>query len=251
MTKVCFHEPVVLFGWSESSSAGCKVSFKLQSRESLEHFDKATRRRRGRAGQRYHAALSTIDAEPQPIALDEFWFMGANWAHQDGARVSFSVVSLEPYHDLETSDQKAGKPLECWLTLIEIGDDERPVDQDKADLLEQDAARATVLVSGEIDTKPMVAEAVAAVDAAAAAELAKPKGGPHSKNVAMLCQDDEFRWWIAEQIDAPEKPSEEQADAWVKQVVGIQSKVELDHDPEALKRFQANVQRPFLRWLNG
>lgn len=241
---VAFHDVVTLLGWSESSGQGARVKFALPGREALEHFDTATRRRKRRAGQRYYAVLGSVDNPPLTIATINLWFAGANWAHQDGARVVFAVEAddLEAFRDMHARDQGAQAEASVfWLTLVQIDDDEQPIDQDKAARVEDYRYAAGDLRDAEADAHPQrLPEDVRAAD--------KLKGGPRSKNVAQLCYDDEFQWFVSEREDRDEKSTFTEADAYVKRVVGIASKVELDHDDTAWQRFIDAVRRPFFAW---
>ena len=215
---VAFHDIVTLIGWTDSSAQGAKVKFALADRGALAHFDTATRRRGKRAGQRYAAAISTLDGEP--LMGLELWFAGANWAHQDGARAAFTVEDLDFFRGLSCRDQKPDEAFSCWLTLVEVGDDETPVDQAKAELVEEP-------------------------------EAPPRKGGPRSKNAARLCHDDEFQWYVSEQDGLDDKASVTEADAYLKRIVGIGSKIDLDYDDEAWARLETKVKSPFLLWAGG
>ena len=227
----------------------------LASRADLTHFDKATCRRGKRAGQRYHAAFATVDIPPKPLEAMELWFAGANWAHQDGARVVFSVT----HEDLEFFRECAVPAF--WMTLVQVDDDEKPVNQVKLEALELSDPPATVLHEAAPIPDKVWDELPDAIDShpqripedvrPTTEQIERVKGGPRSKNVAMLCQDDEFCWYVSEKDDIDEKANFAQADAYVKKVCEIQSKIEFDHDEAAWLRFIEKVRRPFFVWAGG
>lgn len=209
---IAFHELVRLKAWSDSSSRGPVIKVGLASRDSLGIFEKVTKRAAKRAGQRYASVWQDKDCVwSMPIDL---WFAGANWAHQDGASVKFSLAP-EDLERLRSMVEVGDDPY--WLTLVQIDDDEKPIDQKKAEVM---------------DTL---------------------KGGPKSKRAAMLTQDDTFleyvRFRMAASQGAPEDDiSPKQADQWLKEQCGIESKRELDHSDAAWDLFQTRVMSPFIRW---
>jgi hypothetical protein len=219
---IAFHELVTIKSWADSSSRGPSIKVALPSRDSLLAFEKITKRAGKRAGQRFASIWQRNEgpdsSEPRNI---ELWFAGANWAHQDGASVKFSLdedgfdwfkSGLMPMMD-------GDEPAEYWLTLVQIDEDEKPINQKKAEVLE---------------------------------EL---KGGPKSKRVAMLCQQADFQDYVAYRINSAQVGGEripdvdpKAADAWVKGICGIKSKVELDHNEDAWAMFQSRIMSPFIRW---
>lgn len=216
---VAFHELVTVKAWTDSSSRGPTIKVGLGSRDSLTIFETVTRRAKKRAGQRF-AAIWQDEALSRKYTMD-LWFAGANWAHQDGASVKFSILS----DDLETFQQdwklplanNDGHPIFYWLTLVQIDDDEKPIDQKKAELMDA--------------TEP------------------KPKGGPKSKRVAILTQQPDFQQYVYFRKREPAGPDPMgDADRWVKETCNVTSKVEFDHNEAAWDLFQTRVMSPFVRW---
>lgn len=214
---IAFHGHVVFLGWKDSSAQGPRVNLALSDRNELEHFDKVTRRSAKRAGHRYKAA---IGADDRDLHSTELWFCGANWSHQDGARVSFAVADedLAYWRGLTSRDQNPDLPSKLWLTLVQVTADEQPVNQVKAD-------RVEVAVQPEL------------------------KGGPNSKHVAILVRDEQFRRFLTEKLGLKELADVETADDWIKEVCGIESKVQLDHEETSWLLFRTEVRRPFLEWM--
>lgn len=81
----------------------------------------------------------------------------------------------------------------------------------------------------------------------------KPKGGPLSKSAAMLCDNPKFQQYCREQHcgGLPNSPSEKTDTDMAANVVRghceIQSRSELDHNPEAAKRFH-ELMREYRQW---
>lgn len=72
------------------------------------------------------------------------------------------------------------------------------------------------------------------------------KGGPLSKEAAMLCQNPAFIAWTA--LDSPNIGTEDTAAEWVRKACGVLSRAELDAQPAAGQRFINIVRTPFIRW---
>lgn len=211
---VAFEGYVTLDKWQDTSASGCKVTFQLADRDALAPFEKATRRRGKKAGQRYRAIFVDDAGEVLPAPAD-FWFLGASWSHSGGAAVAFAVMGedLDYFCGCPTNDGDAGQGRRWHLTLVEIDDEEKPVDQVQTDKLE------------------------------------KLKGGPHSKAVARRCQEPEFQQFVASCTGtSPSLVGAETCDRWIKRTCGVQSKVEFDHDEAAWERYREKVDRPYLRW---
>lgn len=69
----------------------------------------------------------------------------------------------------------------------------------------------------------------------------KPKGGELARLAGQLCQSAQFQEWC-------EAENAEAAAEWVREVCGIDSRSELDHDDEAANRFHELVRKPFVAW---
>lgn len=70
----------------------------------------------------------------------------------------------------------------------------------------------------------------------------KPKGGPLSKLAGMWCNDPEFWKWL-------ECGSENGASACVRELCGIESRVELDNDPVAAEKFHSLIRGPYSKYM--
>lgn len=211
---IAFHEIVTVKSWADSSSRGPSIKVQLSSRDSLATFEKIVKRAGKRAGQRFASVWQ--DAEATWNLPIELWFAGANWAHQDGASVKFSLTStdLETFRNMIDFGME-GEPPEYWLTLVQVDEDEKPIDQKKADRLE-----------------------------------AGLKGGPKSKRVAMLTQQKDFQAYVSYRTNVKIETTEA-ADQWLKEQCGVESKREFDHNPDAWSMFEARVMSPFIRWGEG
>lgn len=222
--RLAFHGPVRAYSWSESSSQEFRFKLELlDGREALEHFEKATRRRGKKSGQRYRAIWQGDNGDPLEGPTDLF-FVGANWAHQTGATITLvtddegqAIVRLWQTADID------GLAPRMFVGLVQLDDDERPVNQAQAALVEW----AEGLV-----------------------------GGPKSKAAARRCQEPEFQLFVMQRLNLKKPATKEQADKWIKSQCGIHTKKLLDYaDPATQEpfweRYERRVQRPYITWLES
>lgn len=212
---IAFHELVRIRSWADSSTRGPSIKVELRSRDSLAAFEKITKRAGKRAGQRFASVWQYENPEDGPEVALDLWFAGANWSHQDGASVKFSVSDLDSFRDGTLPMEEGEEPVTYWLTLVQIDDDEKPIDQKKAERVEEGM-----------------------------------KGGPKSKRVAMLTQQRDFQAYVTYRTNEKIETAEA-ADAWVKAQCGVASKREFDHNADAWSMFEARVMSPFIRWGEG
>lgn len=220
---VAFEGIIELAKWSMTSAAGAKITFSLADREALAPFEHATKRRGKRAGQRYRAILHREDGDPIDQHPDEFWFLGANWSNTAGAVIAFALPDREDlwwFAQQGAADERdAAHGVRWHMTLVELGEDDAPINQAKLKRIEDAKA---------------------------------PRGGANSKFVAMRNNEFDFRRFIALKMKLGQNAvaTAEQADAWVKTTCGIRSKIEFDHDDAAWRRYRAFCEKPFLHWAH-
>jgi len=77
--------------------------------------------------------------------------------------------------------------------------------------------------------------------------LDKPKGGPLSKEAALLCQNPAFREWYAGHLGYLAELSEPDAAAFMRNECCVESRAEFDTDDGAKARFINNIRIPFMR----
>lgn len=74
------------------------------------------------------------------------------------------------------------------------------------------------------------------------------KGGELAKLAAMFVQSDEFMAWVRNTFRAAAIHNVTDLDRWLKAFCGVQSKRELDHNPEAARYFHDGIRKPFVEW---
>lgn len=77
----------------------------------------------------------------------------------------------------------------------------------------------------------------------------EPKGGPLCKLACIWCKDEEFQEWMAIQCGVDPSEMTELATAVdLRVMVNINSRKDLDSNPEAAERFNRLVRIPFMDW---
>jgi hypothetical protein len=152
-----------------------------------------------------------------PTFQDEVQLAGWSETHTGGAKVTFwlpDTAALDVFRTLTArKGNTAGHRFAC--VLVEIGDDEKPVQPDV-----------------RIPTSE------------------KPKGGEWAKLAGMWCNDPDF-WAFCNQNFTADSPMchADHAALSLRVRCCIQSRAELDHNPEALELFQIHFRRPFMKWM--
>lgn len=222
---VAFHGQVELVKWSVMSGQDPKVKLKLEGgRDDLGCFDGAARRRSGKAGQRYQCYWADdngdpIEVESSPIAAfsesgppDQVWLWGSGWHHSTGAQITVAV----PWENLTGFWHGVTPGTKFFLTLVELEEDESPVDQKQAKRIEDDLAKTKVV------------------------------GGPVAINAGRLCNDPEFLDFVGAsmEIDGPVTPIH--AAEFVRDYCKVESRAMLDHDDKARMLFE-DLKSEFLK----
>jgi hypothetical protein len=213
---------VILQRWEETSTSGAKARFGLPDKDALTPFEKATKRRGKRAGQRYLLIVADRNGEPIPTAPEQCFLAGAQWSHGSGASITLAFQDIGWWKRFSTGDHDDAAGERFHFTMVEIQEDETPIDQASQDLVE----RAN-----------------------------KPKGGPKSKFVAQRNQAKDFQEFVGYRMDTPQDRwaliGADTCDKWVKQMCGVASKIEFDHNPEAWIRYERLISRPFMTWARS
>lgn len=226
---VAYHGPVELIHWEDTSGGGARIKLGLADRDELKYFDSIIKRRKGYAGQRFSFFWQTIDGDALQLMPSEGWFAGAQWSTNVGASIVFSLhpADLDLIRGLTARDQQDEKfGHKCFLSLVELDDDETPIDQQQREKVEAVAAPPR-------------------------------KGGRWSKNAGILCNDMDFQNYVLQKFAPGDRPNTEDETlatfcaAWLRGRCSIASRRDLDHDDGALHRYQTLVKKPYLDWLSG
>lgn len=154
-----------------------------------------------------------------PVFSDEVQLAGWSDSHNSGAKVTFWLndpAKLEAFRGLtERKGKTAGQRLA--MVLVEIGDDEQPVEPSKP------------------------------------AEIEKEKPGPLCMLAVAWCKDNKFQDWLFEKLaisgwQMSPVTSEETTKNNLCLLLGIQSRREIDTNPEAAMRFQTLIRLPYMQY---
>lgn len=180
-------------------------------------FKRFTKMRKGRVGTRFEAVI--FDTADEPACAYNDGAMLKGWTDSNtGQTVSFWLANVEgvehPLAGYREGDQ-------FMIALVELSDEDEPVDQERR-------ARAE-----KVDE-----------------ELKKPKrhGQLPSQGCALVCNNPDF-WSYLNEILEPDKPvqSAASAAAHVRELLGIESRREMDTNPEAEEAWH-KIRRAFVEW---
>jgi len=184
-------------------------------------FKKFTKMRAGKVGTRFSAVM--ISGETT-VYDDELMLKGWNDG-TSGWKVTFwmqgtdGLVTAHPFMEYEKGD-------EFSLAIVELGDDEAPVDQVKRDRVET---------------------------------AVKHRKQGLSEFAALLCRTSEFWGWLAAAHDVdfsvdgdatyPPPDASIRAREWLCKELNIESRAELDSNTVVAGQFHATIRRPYADWV--
>lgn len=206
--EVAAFAQVALHNAESSHTAGYKVTFRLLDETEYEQFSGITKRKKGKAGGRYRVFLLAVD-EKLCRKIDAL-FLGWTMSNSAGGRIKFELSSEADFAFFRSLP--AGQ--EWSATLVELDDEEQPVDQSAREKVE------TV------------------------------KGGPKSQRAGALCADADFQRFVGRQHLNKQRANPDECADFIRHKCRIASRAELDHDPAAWERFTRWVSKPFAIWSN-
>ena len=186
-------------------------------------FKYFTKRRNGRAGTRFSAAmvdLKTNEAlRPEDVPPAELMLAGWTDSSTSGHTVTFWMEPPVPecdgrmFHPLQGFERNVSSFM---VALVELDDDDTVIDQGKRTKVEE-------------ATKPR-------------------QRTPQrlSQAAAMMCNNRDFREWIVR--DEPGHPLLPDAAEWMRKELRITSRAQLDTDPDVADRFHEKIRKPFATW---
>jgi hypothetical protein len=148
----------------------------------------------------------------------EMQLAGWSESHNGGCKVTFWLQSPEDLEAFRALTVRKGNTAghRFMAALVEIGDDERPVEP-------------------VLDTP-------------------RPKPGPLCMEAIDLCKNPGFHKWLAKYHDfdywlheMPERSAAEIAGDCIREICEVQSRKEFDNEPDAAYRFITRIRLPFMR----
>lgn len=181
-------------------------------------FKQFTKRRGGRAGTRFFAALAPVEEQPEGGRYDGE-VMLAGWADSPsgGLTVTFwCEPDDDGMHPFGWCSRKSSKApgTRFAAALAELDDDNQPVDQKRRDRYEQAQSHRL------------------------------------SRLAAQLCQSEEFWEFLTEVVLNGSGVIDHEAEAasLLRSHLGIDSRAELDINEEAARKFERDFRKPFINW---
>ena len=179
-------------------------------------FEKWTKRRKGHAGTRF--MMACVDNQTkQMVYQDEVMLAGWNDSQSSGHTVKFWLATDAMGHPFEGFDRKTDS---FYVSLVELDDDETTVNQNLRNRLES---------KGKSPSQRL------------------------SYVAAMLCKNEDFWRWSGIQQGWPEDAAygEQEAREWMLLQLEIESRSELDKDPDKAALFHEIIRKPFVEWSDG
>jgi hypothetical protein len=227
---VAYHGKVKLKGAVDSHKLGMRVQLVLEREEDYKTFKDVFRRsRKGKSGSGIYLAFIKSPGEEEWWSSNlEMRFMGWSISSFLGAVVTFQFDDDEYWKRFRQGmavdlgyELEALKPYE--LVLVPLSDEGKPINVAQQAKLER--ARLKSLW---------------------------PPGGPQSKRAAILCNDIDFINWLGmRKLVDPKTCTPADVAEWMRKECGIDSRAQLDHDEDALVRFEEKIAKPFMRHFAG
>jgi hypothetical protein len=265
---IAFQGEVELLNASWDLENGRMVEFRVcgEAYGRVHPFKKYQQRRGGRMGSRFKAAFGRVTTGELLMSCE---VMLAAW--KDSSAVGQSIkfwldneVEMHPFCGCVR--RKNGTPGDVFtLVLVELNDDDTPVNQNQRDRAEGQLPRESGVgvQTGVLEpsaTASGVQEGAEAGEQADRAPTGAPSGARKaasgggkprrfSSSVHLLVTSALYVQFLQETKPTLVKQwTPELARRYTKQVIKVESLSDLDRDPAAVKRFHDEIRRPYERW---
>jgi hypothetical protein len=144
---IAYHANVQMHEAKWTDKEGSTVTFKLPMGQQEDHrnpFHYYTKRRKNRAGTRF--MMVCVDQKlKQEIYADEVMLCGWNDSQTNGHTVKFWLTHDHMGHPFEGYER--GEPQRFYISLVEIDDDQEPIDQQVRERVERQGKRPSERLS--------------------------------------------------------------------------------------------------------
>ena len=213
---IAFHGNIFLKGCIDSHKTGTRVQLMLEVEEDYKDFKSFNKLRKGKAGTGLYRAFSMMDGFDKWYGPVDLRFVRWNLSSANGAVVTFEIDDKD-----EWDKMRGAKAIDAGYRVDELN----PI---QFMLIELDSEGQPVNVAQRAKLE------------AYAAKKKWPKGGSQSKRAARLCSDPEFLQWLAQTTSRSYSSVADIAD-WMRKECNLDTRAQLDHDPQALNRFELSV----------
>lgn len=220
MSTVAYSSRVTLHEARWTDNEGSTVTFRLPMDPLAETrrnpFQKFTKRRKGRAGTRFMMACHYLTEDSRTVVYeDEVMLAGWNDSQTTGHTVKLWLCSDKMGHPFEGFTRKVDH---FAISLVELDDDQEPIDQKMRDRVERKV----------------------------------PVNERLSYAAAMVCKNPRFWQWCQENgytLAGNPVIDEESAKLWMYMMCNITTRASLDDRErmDAIEKFQ-DIRRDFARW---
>lgn len=172
-----------------------------------------------------------------PIFQDEAQLMAWGESNTQGPWIKLRLrepEQLNPFRGMtQAKGDRAGQRIAVVMVLI--GDDEQPTTIDSSQWTPEQIDKLR-----EQDKAPLVINRI---------------GGPLARLAGLWCGDMRFQQWLStafvgKNVSFDHAPTNtEIAAAMVREVCGVASRVELDHNPKAAEAFHSLIRMPYSNFL--
>lgn len=188
-------------------------------------FKEFTHRRGGRAGNIFQAIMVTV-GQQIPVYADQVMMAGWGEDNGKGQWVRFWLDESAATHPFAGLDRKHAKERGTFFmaVLVELDEEGDAIDQQLRDKIE------------------------------------RRRGKSKASQIAVMVRSQTFIQWLREKAPPDLTTKIERAHGgwsgdlahrYVRHVVGIESMRELDTSPEAYRRFEEKVRKPYEQWSGG
>ncbi|HSV90875.1 MAG TPA: hypothetical protein VLH80_07230 [Nitrospiraceae bacterium] len=265
---IAFHGLVELINATWSLDSGRTVELRLagEAFDRIHPFKKFQQRRNGKMGTRFKAVFARACDGEQVLDME---VMLQSW--KDSSAIGQSITlwlddEFETHPFCACTRRKNGTPGDMFaLVLVELNDDESPVNQTQQELVSRRASKSPVPCEppqdganpqqdGHCDS-PVATKAAGSTGYGDASRNPASRVGKStrsrrfSSSVHLLITSPLYVRWLQETKGTLVKEwTPELARQYTKKVLHIESLSDLDRDPAAVKRFHEQIRRGYEKW---
>lgn len=240
--------------WSLDSGRTVELRLCGDAFDRLHPFKRFQKKRNGRVGTRFQAAFSRVDSGQEVLAME---VMLAAW--KDSSSVGQSITlwlddEVETHPFCGCTRRKANVTGDVFaLVLVELADDDSPVNQHQPQSADHGAGTAGAAAEGTQVPEATGGDSVHPGRRGPAARDPAPAKGrtprKFSSSVHLLVTGVRYLQWLKETKGTLVREwTPELARQYTKKVISVESLSDLDRDQGAVKRFHLLIRRPFERW---
>lgn len=253
MREACFFGDVELLDAKWSLSDGRTVELRIcgESFDRVHPFKVYQKRRNGRVGTRFHGHFASYETGEEVMMLE---CMLADWKDSSSVGQAFKFwldheSTLHPFAGFKR--RKASEPGDLFtLTLVEVDDDETNINAAQRARAESGQAAAAGdggaqpgEPAGHHELPPVAGNRTGAHRQKQSAPR-RMSSSVHLFATSALC----VRWLTETKRQLVKEWTPEVARQYIKSVCKVESLSDLDRNPEAVKRYNEEIARPYDRW---